>query len=332
MQKLNLPYINRSSARAYTFYQIPQIVVDNEYFKGLDGWAIILYGIMLNRASLSSENYKDFTDEEGNLYIIFTVEEVMKRCNCSSKSAVKYLKQLEDIGLIERKRLGLGKPSITYIKDFAAVEQGKFLTCKKYNSGTVENTTVDFSFVQSSNNDINNNDIRNIEEEERNANPLEIGENSTLEKEDPVTLQEADLQPEVIDTYTENINTKIGQAVKLKLVELQVKYGIALLLKAITVSGSKGGMSVSYVDAILKDWCYKGVRTPEEADKLLAKWNETNTKARNNREKAIEYRAKTPPEQKNNGNFKNNIPQMRNYEERQYDDDFFKSLISMEKK
>jgi len=85
---------------------------------------------MLSRASLSATNADDFTDDAGRLYIIYTIEQVMADMRCSTKTAVKMVKQLDDIGLIEKKRQGQGKPSILYVKDFNTVQ---FLNCKKYN-------------------------------------------------------------------------------------------------------------------------------------------------------------------------------------------------------
>jgi hypothetical protein len=119
MKKLNLSYLTPNSARAYNFYLIPKELIDNPIFDGIDYGAKILYSLMLNRASLSTVNANDFSDDNGNIYIIYTVEQVMADIRCSTKTAVKYLKDLDDIGLIEKKRRGQGKPSIIYVKDFS---------------------------------------------------------------------------------------------------------------------------------------------------------------------------------------------------------------------
>ena len=119
MEKLNLPDLGEAEALSFLFYQVPQVLVDDEMFSGLDGWAIILYSLMLNRAALSVKNSENFKDENGRLYIIFTVDEIMKRCRCGKNVAVKLTKQLEDIGLIEKKLQGLGKPALIYVKNFA---------------------------------------------------------------------------------------------------------------------------------------------------------------------------------------------------------------------
>ena len=65
-------------------------------------------------------------DESGRVYIIFTVSEVMESLGCAEKKANKLLSELDNvrgIGLIERKRRGLGKPNMIYVKKFISREQ-----------------------------------------------------------------------------------------------------------------------------------------------------------------------------------------------------------------
>jgi len=158
MEKLNLAYLTVSSAKSYSFYMIPKELIDNPIFDSLGYGAKILYGLMLNRASLSAIN-PDFVDGKGNVYIIYTVEQVMADLRCSTKTAVKMFSQLENIGLIERHKHGQGKPATIYVKDFSTCE---FEACKKYKSGSVKNTSQEVEKVQGSNTDISKNDFSNI--------------------------------------------------------------------------------------------------------------------------------------------------------------------------
>ena len=78
--------------------------------------------------SLSARN--DWLDEQGRVYIVFTVEEIMDSLSCGNKKAVGLLRKLEiEAGLIECRRQGLGKPNLIYVKNF--IEEGNFLTCQK---------------------------------------------------------------------------------------------------------------------------------------------------------------------------------------------------------
>ena len=156
MEKLNLAYLEPQKARGYDFYLIPKMLIDHEAFDGIDYGAKLLYGLMLSRASLSATNAAHYTDRRGHLYIIYTVEQVMADMRCSVKTAVKMIKQLDEIGLIEKKRQGQGKPSIIYVKDFASVQ---FKNCKKYNSELVESTTLEVQKVQPSYNDLKENNF-----------------------------------------------------------------------------------------------------------------------------------------------------------------------------
>ena len=106
---------------------LPKILVMGEQFKTISSDAKILYACLFDRISLSAKN--DWLDEEGRIYIIFTIEEIMKTINRSRPTAVKALDELDKntggIGLIERKRLGFGKPNIIYVKDFTSYKDEK---------------------------------------------------------------------------------------------------------------------------------------------------------------------------------------------------------------
>ena len=114
---------------------------------------------MLDRMNLSAKN--GWVDELGRVYIIFTIEEVKGALGCAEKKAVKLLHELENrCGLIERKRIGLGKPNYIYVKNFVdnSVER-QFLNCQKDNSGTVNKTLQELSKAQGNNTDIKDTDI-----------------------------------------------------------------------------------------------------------------------------------------------------------------------------
>lgn len=110
-------YFSGRDAEQYTFYRIPKILFTEEYFKIVSCEAKVLYGLMLDRMSLSLKN--KWMDEDERVYIIFQVEEISEYMGCGLQKAVKLMKELAEIGLIEKKRVGLGKPNIIYVKNFA---------------------------------------------------------------------------------------------------------------------------------------------------------------------------------------------------------------------
>jgi len=75
MEKLHLLYLKVNSAKSYSFYMIPRELIDNPIFYSVDYGSKLLYSLMLNRASLSASNH-DFIDDKGNIFIIYTVEQV----------------------------------------------------------------------------------------------------------------------------------------------------------------------------------------------------------------------------------------------------------------
>ena len=119
MQKIQFDYFTGMEAEQYSFYRVPKVLFTEQCFKTLSCEAKVLYGLMLDRMSLSIKNR--WLDSEDRVYIIFTVEEIAELMNCGTQKAVKLVKELDSnngIGLIEKKRLGLGKPNVIYVKNF----------------------------------------------------------------------------------------------------------------------------------------------------------------------------------------------------------------------
>ncbi len=123
MQKIQFDYFRGMEAEQYSFYRVPKVLFTAECFKSLSCKAKVLYGLMLDRMSLSIKNR--WFDDEDRVYIIFTVDEIAELMNCGTQKAVKLIKELDTsngIGLIEKKRLGLGKPNVIYVKNFMIKE------------------------------------------------------------------------------------------------------------------------------------------------------------------------------------------------------------------
>lgn len=123
MQVVQFDYFHGMEAEQYNFYRVPKILFTGECFRSLSCEAKVLYGLMLDRMGLSIKNR--WFDEEDRPYIYFTVDEIMELMNCKSQKATKLIKELdskEGIGLIEKKRLGLGKPNVIYVKNFMVQE------------------------------------------------------------------------------------------------------------------------------------------------------------------------------------------------------------------
>ena len=122
-KKMNFKYFYGTEADQFSFYRIPKALFTNDCFKDLSSDAKILYGLMLDRMSLSIKN--QWFDEENRAYIYFSIEDIMELLNCGRNKAVKSLQELDDekgIGLIEKRRQGFGKVTIIYVKSFIQEE------------------------------------------------------------------------------------------------------------------------------------------------------------------------------------------------------------------
>ena len=120
---MEFDYYYGKEADTFSFYRVPKILFSEAYFKGLSVEAKVLYGLMLDRMSLSMKN--QWIDDEGKVYINFSVENIQEYIGCSKNKAVAILKELDSeggIGLVEKKRQGQGKPTIIYVKNFASRE------------------------------------------------------------------------------------------------------------------------------------------------------------------------------------------------------------------
>ena len=151
MQEIQFDYFHGMEAEQYTFYRIPKILFTAECFKTISCEAKVLYGLLLDRMSLSIKNR--WFDEEDRVYIIFTVEEIAELMNCGTQKAVRLLKELDSekgIGLVEKRRLGLGKPNVIYVKNFMVKQPEKeekepekpvnTQNCENHNSRVVKTT------------------------------------------------------------------------------------------------------------------------------------------------------------------------------------------------
>ena len=168
-------YFYGAQADQFSFIRIPTVLFSQEQFKNISPEAKVLYGILLKRMDLSAKN--GWFDDQGRVYIICTLEEIMETLNCGNQKAVKLMDELEGkIGLIERKRQGLGKPNLIYVKNFICPvdkvdnsSPSHFLKCENHTSGDVKITLQEVRQSHGSNTDNNDTDKRYTE------NPISPG-------------------------------------------------------------------------------------------------------------------------------------------------------------
>lgn len=140
---MDFDYFYNREAEGFNFLKVPEILVEGEEFQGLSAEAILLYAMLLKRAGMSYKN--NWLDKQNRVFIYFTVEEIMRKRHLSKPTAIKLLDELDKkngIGLIERVRVGLGKPNIIYVKDFLSMVQEKTVV-QKFKDLTSEVKNID---------------------------------------------------------------------------------------------------------------------------------------------------------------------------------------------
>ncbi len=96
------------------FIKIPKEFFKNPYYKNLSSNAKLLYGLLLDRRSLSESN--NLTDDNGETVVYCTHKEA-KELLCIGKDACdKAFNDLKTVGLLRVGFLGVGKTCMLYIK------------------------------------------------------------------------------------------------------------------------------------------------------------------------------------------------------------------------
>ena len=178
-------YFYGAQAEQFSFYRVPKVLFTREQFKQLSAEAKILYGIMLDKLDLSVKN--KWVDEKGRVYIIYTIEQIMEDMNCADQKATKLLDELEKkCGLIERKRQGLGKPNLIFVKNFiTGVEESmmaRIQNRENHDSRAVNITTADYPKSRGINTNHNNTENSDINPIRSGFDEDEISERNEYER------------------------------------------------------------------------------------------------------------------------------------------------------
>ena len=118
---IQFDYFRGHEADQFSFYRIPKQLIKDKSFSGVSDAAKILYGLLLDRMSLSARN--GWIDENDHVFIIYTIEQIREDLGWGRDKAINALAELDSrkgIGLIERVKRGLGKPDIIFVKNFAS--------------------------------------------------------------------------------------------------------------------------------------------------------------------------------------------------------------------
>lgn len=162
---MKFEYIYGENADLFTFYRIPKVLIIAPEFNSVSTDAKLLYGLLLDRMGLSLKN--NWLDEENKVYIYFTIEDICEQLNCGRDKAMKLLSELDTktgVGLIERKRQGLGKPAKIYVMSIKCFEAENIdlQRSRKPTFRNLKNRPQEVGKTDPNDNNINNIDLNEI--------------------------------------------------------------------------------------------------------------------------------------------------------------------------
>ena len=127
MERLKLEFYYGQEAEQFTFYRLPKALITDNRFKDISNNSKLLYGLMLDRMSLSVRS--GWFDDQNRVYIKYSLKSIMEDLNCSKMTAVGLLKELQAIGLsvpqITRVCTALRAHGVPLSEDIYTVEEAK---------------------------------------------------------------------------------------------------------------------------------------------------------------------------------------------------------------
>ena len=157
---MSFAYYYGMEAEQYAFFRIPKLLITAPQFKSLSTDAKLLYGLMLDRMSLSVKS--GWLDDDGRVYIYYTLEDIDEQLGFKKDKAVKLLAELDTgkgIGLIERVKQGQGRPTRIYVKRF--FEATEVQTSEKPKSRVLENRSLEVGKTDSKTSEKTKSRLRN---------------------------------------------------------------------------------------------------------------------------------------------------------------------------
>ena len=228
------------------FYQFPQWLLKEEPYKNLGDKAKLMYMLLFDRRTLSIKN--KWYDDDGQIYMYFTIEQFMQELNCSNKAVVKAKKELVEVGLLEEVRQGVNKPNRLYIN--GSVESTR-QEVNKVHAGSVESTRQEV------------NKVHGINTNNTNTN-ISILSNQQQEEVDEIR-KSYDMFFEAFPKQRKNAFTQQDILADIN------EFGNELYQYALKLAMTNEANYPSYIERIFTSWRNEGVTTLEQAKEKQSK-------------------------------------------------------------
>lgn len=178
MERISLAQVNNGER----FFRVPKLLFESELYKKMSAESKLLYAILKDRFELSVKN--NWIDADGNIYFIFTVEEIGEMLGYGKDKVIKLKKELKKYDLLEEVRQGLNKPNLIYLGSLKVENEAKplipaefgnsdFQNSENQNSRTLENRSQDFGISEPNDTDSSEPEFSDtdfsLEEEEEKA-------------------------------------------------------------------------------------------------------------------------------------------------------------------
>ena len=235
------------------YFKIPYRLIEDDYFSDLDPLAVMVYGILTDRVSLSRKNKQHFTDKDGYLYVVATNEEIGKWIKKSEPVVIKLKKQLIEHGLLKEKRQGVRLANLLYPQKIRTKEI-LVQELKNIKGGTKEILVQELKNIKSNQPDNNHPYITNLSE------PEGVGANNLYSIEDAPAENDLGIVHDWIFSEFGRYPTPFEIEDLKYFLQDHSKEIIKLAIKECVGNGKP---YFKYLESILRDWKQKGLTTVE---------------------------------------------------------------------
>ncbi|HGP9829411.1 TPA: DnaD domain protein [Streptococcus pneumoniae] len=235
------------------YFKIPYRLIEDNYFSDLDPLAVMVYGILTDRVSLSRKNKQHFTDKDGYLYVVATNEEIGKWIKKSEPVVIKLKKQLIEHGLLKEKRQGVRLANLLYPQKIRTKEI-LVQELKNIKEGTKEILVQELKNIKSNQPDNNHPYITTLSE------PEGAGANTLYSIEDAPAENDLGIVHDWIFSEFGRYPTPFEIEDLKAFLQDHNKEVIKLAIKECVGNGKP---YFKYLESILRDWKQKGLVTAE---------------------------------------------------------------------
>jgi len=237
-----------NEVRNNVFYQFPKWLLEEEY-KHLSIRAKIVYMLVFDRRTYSIKN--NWYDKNGDVYVYFTIEELMETLSCSRQTIINAKKELNDCGLIKEIYQGLNRPNRIYI--FGSLEN-RPLEVQNLDAGSLENRPLEVQNLDGIN-------TKYIKTKYNNTKVINTDDDAG-QKSFPKIIKDSNIK--INERHTQMLMDYIALD----------HFTIPMIQYAVERTEDAGSTSFNYLNKILKNWKEKGYTTLEEvkeSDRIFEK-------------------------------------------------------------